>query len=178
MMQLDGIIEHLEELQKYQEANYEPYAVKENKKAIRALLNIRGFKNLKSFHKSELKMTKYTLELTPEQKELLLYLDNDEFSYNRLQKINKDTIGDNAFYNKWYIEQNSDKIKASWVNYLQFLKNTHSIYEQEIDKLDIIDFESLARYLYIREIKAEQFRYQTGLDALNTMLKVVGDFTK
>ena len=47
---LDNIVRDLEQLLKYQEMNYEPYNEKQTKIAIRALLNIRGFKNLKSFH--------------------------------------------------------------------------------------------------------------------------------
>ena len=47
---LDNIVRDLEQLLKYQEMNYEPYNERQTKIAIRALLNIRGFKNLKSFH--------------------------------------------------------------------------------------------------------------------------------
>ena len=47
---LDNTVKDLEQLLKYQEMNYEPYNEKQTKIAIRALLNIRGFKNLKSFH--------------------------------------------------------------------------------------------------------------------------------
>ena len=48
--QLDSMIDQLRELLKLQQRNYEPYNEKQTKIAIRALLNIRGFKNLKSFH--------------------------------------------------------------------------------------------------------------------------------
>ena len=47
---LDNVVRDLEQLLKYQEMNYEPYNERQTKIAIRALLNIRGFKNLKSFH--------------------------------------------------------------------------------------------------------------------------------
>jgi len=52
-LELDGIIIKLEELLKLQSLNYEPYKESQTKTAIRALLNIRGFKNLKSFHKGD-----------------------------------------------------------------------------------------------------------------------------
>lgn len=55
-LQLDVMIVKLQELLKLQEANYEPYKERQTKQAIRALLNIRGFTNLKSFNKgAELK---------------------------------------------------------------------------------------------------------------------------
>ena len=47
---LDNVVRDLEQLLKYQEMNYEPYNERQTKIAMRALLNIRGFKNLKSFH--------------------------------------------------------------------------------------------------------------------------------
>ena len=50
---LDGVIIRLEELLRLQELNYEPYKEKQTKIAIRALLNIRGFKSSKSFHKGD-----------------------------------------------------------------------------------------------------------------------------
>lgn len=53
---LDNMIVKLQELLKLQELNYEPYKERQTKQAIRALLNIRGFTNLKSFNKgAELK---------------------------------------------------------------------------------------------------------------------------
>ena len=51
--ELDDMIIKLEELLNLQELNYEPYKERQTKTAIRALLNIRGFRNLKSFHKGE-----------------------------------------------------------------------------------------------------------------------------
>jgi len=50
---LDGIIQHLEQLLNLQKQNYEPYKERQTKAAIRALLNIRGFTNLKSFHEGD-----------------------------------------------------------------------------------------------------------------------------
>ena len=51
--QLDTFIPILEELEKLQNLNFEPYKMEQTGKAIKALLNIRGFKNLKSFHKGD-----------------------------------------------------------------------------------------------------------------------------
>ena len=48
---LDNIIIQLQQLLHYQKLNYEPYNEKQTKKAIRALLNIRGIKNLKAFNR-------------------------------------------------------------------------------------------------------------------------------
>ena len=120
--------------------------------------------------------------LSPEHKELLLYVDNTQEIYNRLQKINQDTIKENLFYNKWYIEQNSTKLKAQWSNYFQFLKNAFYAYKKEIDqennylpaKMKNKDFEILAKYLYLREIENMQETYQTGLDALTKMVEIIG----
>jgi len=50
---LDTIIIQLEELLRLQQLSYEPYKERQTKIAIRALLNIRGIKNLKSFHVGE-----------------------------------------------------------------------------------------------------------------------------
>ena len=47
---LDNMIVQLESLLHLQKLNYEPYNEKQTKIAIRALLNIRGIKNLKAFH--------------------------------------------------------------------------------------------------------------------------------
>lgn len=48
--ELDDMIVKLEELLHLQSLNYEPYHEKRTKAAIRALLDIRGIKNLKAFH--------------------------------------------------------------------------------------------------------------------------------
>jgi hypothetical protein len=52
-LELDSMIVKLEELLKLQSLNYEPSKEKYTKRAIRALLDIRGFTNLKSFHKGD-----------------------------------------------------------------------------------------------------------------------------
>ncbi len=54
-LELNDIIPKLEELLKLQSLNYEPYREGQTKAAIRALLNIKGLKNLKSFHKGDAK---------------------------------------------------------------------------------------------------------------------------
>jgi len=45
---IDNMIIQLNELLILQHRNYEPYNEKQTKQAIRALLNIRGFKSIKS----------------------------------------------------------------------------------------------------------------------------------
>jgi hypothetical protein len=52
-LELDSMIVKLEELLKLQSLNYEPYHERQTKAAIRSLLNIRGIKNLKAFHKGD-----------------------------------------------------------------------------------------------------------------------------
>ena len=48
---VDSMIGILQDLLKLQQQNYEPYKEEQTKKAIRALLNIRGIKNLKAFNR-------------------------------------------------------------------------------------------------------------------------------
>ena len=52
-LELDSMIVKLEELLKLQSLNYELYHERQTKAAIRSLLNIRGIKNLKAFHKGD-----------------------------------------------------------------------------------------------------------------------------
>src|SRR5688572_20890389 len=43
--------------------------------------------------------------LTHSEDNLLLWLDNEEELYNRLQQINKESIKEYQYYNGWFIKQ-------------------------------------------------------------------------
>ena len=84
--QLDQIIPQLEQLLHYQKLNYEPYKEKRTKFAIRALLDIRGIKNLKAFHYGD------NSENTKTNKQKLL-----DAIDNQISKLNEEYAKDIIF---------------------------------------------------------------------------------
>jgi hypothetical protein len=129
---------------------------------------------------NRINLTQKGLELTDQQEELLLYIDNTGYQYKKLQEINKNKILENRYYNTWFLETNKDKIKTAVIDYLQFLRRAIDDYNRELDPdIDIVigqkELQNFAKYLYLREAEKIRFDFNTGLDATKKQIEIIGE---
>lgn len=116
-----------------------------------------------------------------DMQELILWIDNDQLLYKRYKRINKDTIEDHLFTAPAGIQQISQKLNSQYIAYFQYLKNAQYDYNEKLKgsdmhlKLNNEQLKILAKYLYLREIENKRFEYQTGVDALVTMIDVLNE---
>ena|SRR6188768_461659 len=117
--------------------------------------------------------------LTHSEDNLLLWLDNTEELYNRLQQINKESIEEYRYNTGWYIKQDysSKIIHTHKVAYRLLLLDGIRYMENngEFDatcELKDINIHKMSKYLYLRELTNIRFNCETYINAIDT-IKVV-----
>ena len=113
-------------------------------------------------------------ELTDKMDNILLWLDNDQYLYNKLQQINKDCIFEYQYYNTWYIrEDKRQNIKSHIWKYRDLITDIIDFVNTEDLNINASHKFKLARYLYKRELDNAIFNFNTGLNATKTVLDIL-----
>jgi len=128
----------------------------------------------------ETKFQELENSLTHSEDNLLLWLDNTEELYNRLQAINKDAIEEYRYNTTWYIKQDySMKIRYHHkVEYRQLLLDAmlymenNGEFESTCTRKDI-DIRKMSKYLYLRELANIRFNCETFINAIDTIKEIL-----
>ncbi len=125
-------------------------------------------------------ITELEKSLTHSEDNLLLWLDNTQELYNKLQQINKDSIEEYRYYTSRYIKQeySSEIIHTRKVAYRKLLLDTIRYMENNGEfestcELKDINIHKMSKYLYLRELDNIRFNCETFIHTIDTIKEVL-----
>ena len=121
------------------------------------------------------KITQLEKTLGYSEDNILLWLDNTEYLYDKLQKLNDDCI--NTYYSSWYIMDHKNEFIANIVLYKDLVKQVYEEIKHKEHNLDInrINFDKLGHYLYLRELINDKSQLEIRLNTTKTIFKVINN---
>jgi hypothetical protein len=111
--------------------------------------------------------------------EIILHIDNTEFIYDQLQKLNEE-IKDLLWYNTWYIKDEKviKEINTTEQNFIKFVTNVFTWYNNKFPDLPMLPTKKEMKLMGInlmnREIVTMMFDLNTNLNAITEIAKLRG----
>lgn len=106
---------------------------------------------------------------------ILLWLDNTEYLYNILQKVNNECIN-KVYDSNFMIIKNKRKFKSNIWKYRDLLKYVYEeIRHKEFNLDSNYNFYKLGLYLYLRELINIKSNHEIEISTIETIIKVLSE---
>jgi ribosomal protein S8 len=106
---------------------------------------------------------------------ILLWLDNTEYLYNRLHKLNDECI--DTYYSQGYINEHKQEFRDNIKKYMDLVKLVYDdTKRQEHNYIESdISFRILGHYLYLRELINFKSNLEIRLNTTKSIYKVINE---